>query len=329
MKTIDSLQESMFKRIRPLIVNYQFKPYQEYDIEQNRLVNYAVDEISSVLSRKENLVSVAEERGKLVGLVSLERLDWDAKHFGVEMAKIGYLISEGGFSKAFDVKSSLLSYLLKICSERQISHLTARVHTEDISSVHALENKSFRVMDTTVTYSFDLRKNQIPELEDQCYVREFRQDDLAKLANIALESFQRGRVATDRFHADPSLPSEKSDELYAKWIVNSCKGLADTVLVAEIDGIPVGYITCKVYRSLSEKLSERFGTMVISAVSSSARRKGIYTSLFNAGLRWLADRVNIVEVGTQVSNYIVQKVWNRVGFEIKGSHHNLVRTNIK
>lgn len=321
---IYSLEESMLERLKSLMTSYQFLPYQEYEIGQSRLVNNVVGEISDLLSSGENIILVAEQLGKLVGLVTCEKLSWDTRHFGIEMAKIRYLIVNADYSNTFEVKSALLSYLLMKCSKK-FHHLSIRVHTEDVSSIHSLENAGFRLMDTTVTYSFDFRKDQIVRLENECYVRKFRKNEIDKLANIATECYEEGRVATDRFHADPSLPSEKSDDLYVKWIVNSCKGLADTVLVAEVDGVPVGFITCKVYRQLSEKLGVRLGTMVISGVSPSCRGRGAYTSMFNTGLRWLAERVNIVEVGTQISNYVVQKVWNRLGFKLIRSQYTLHR----
>ena len=58
---------------------------------------------------------------------------------------------------------------------------------------------------------------------------------------MAFECFEDTAVATDRFHADPVLPKVKSSELYAKWLVNSCNDPSSEVLVAEIDGKPVGF----------------------------------------------------------------------------------------
>ena len=328
---ITLLEKSVPKGLTELVNEYQFKPYQEYEIENSRLVSYVIDDISKNLSSKDNFSLVAEKMGELVGLVSLEKLDWDTKHFGIQMAKIEYLIAKGEYSDCFELKSALLSNLLTKCSERGIIHLTARVHTEDISSIHALESSGFRIMDTRIMYSLDLRRKRMVHepvsSKTSCCVRQFKQNDVDKLANIALESFKGGRVATDRFHADPSLSREKSDQLYVKWVVNSCQGLADAVFVSEIDGIPVGYITCKVYNLQSQKLGVRFGSMIISAVSLSARQKGVYNTMFDAGLRWLADRVDIVEVGTQIGNYLVQRVWTKFGFVPNRSQHTLVRAS--
>lgn len=326
---ISVLEKSMLNELKPLIMNCRFKPYQEYDIPQNRLVNYVMDEVKHALSFPNGLVLVCEEKEELVGLVSANKLDWDTKHFGIEMAKIEHLVAGDEYSKSFDIKSALLSSLLKESLQKHVQHLTAAVYTEDISSLHALESKGFRIMDTHMSYSLDLHKCRPSEFKNQYVVREFRESDLEHLAKIARVSFTGGRIATDRFHADPSLSKEKSDELYVEWIVNSCRGLADVVLVAEIDDTPVGFLTCKILKSLDRKLGKRFGSIILNAVSPPARQKGVYSNLVNSALRWLAGQVDIVEVGTQIGNYVVQKVWTKFGFGLIRSQHLLTysRTN--
>ncbi|MCK4434606.1 hypothetical protein KAU92_03870, partial [Candidatus Bathyarchaeota archaeon] len=210
----------------------------------------------------------------------------------------------------------LISHTLTECCQKQISHLSARVYKEDLSSIHALESKGFQLMGIIVTHFLDLRKRKIVHLENQWNIRKFKPDDVPKLAKIAMESFKEKPVATDRFHADSSLPKEKSDDLYVQWIINACKGSSDTVLVAEMNELSVGFTACKVYRSLGEKLGVRFGAAILTGVAPSARGKGVHASLLNAALWWFADKVDIVEVGAQVSNYAVQRAWNRLGFKI-------------
>lgn len=311
-----SLERGMLERLRPLVANYRFKPYTEYRIEERLLASYVMDEISDMLSHEENFAFIAEERGKPVGLVSVERLDWDRKHFSIEMARIHYLVANGGYSKAFGLKCELIAHVLAECRRERISHLAARVYKEDLVSIHALEGKCFRLMDVIVTDFFDLRKKEVVHTANQWHVREFRPNDVRKLRKIAIDSFVKEPVAKQRFHADPYLPREKSDDLYVQWLIESCKGTSDTVLVAEMSGIPVGFSVCKVQMSPSKKLGVRFGTVVLTGVAPSARGRGVHASLLSAALRWFTDKVDIVEVGAEISNYAVQKAWNRLGFKI-------------
>jgi ribosomal protein S18 acetylase RimI-like enzyme len=315
-KKIYPLEGDMLERLKPLIMSYQFKPYREHQIEDHLLESYVIDEIDSLLSHRDNFAFVAEERGTLVGLVSVERLDWDTKHFGIEMARIPHLIASDGYSKAYELKCKLISHVLAKCCQEKISHLSARVSKEDLTSIHALESKCFRLMDVIVTGSLDLRKREIAQIENQWHVREFRSNDVPKLVDIAIESFKENPVTKQHFNADPYLPKEKSEDLYVQWLINSCKGLADTVLVAEMNGTPVGFSACKVQTSLNEKIGVRFGVVFLTAVTPSARGKGIHASLLNAALHWFSDKVDIVETGAEISNYAVQRAWNRLGFKI-------------
>ena len=313
---IYSIEKSMLAKLKPLIADYQFKPYKEYEIEQSLLDRYVIEEISDILSRESGFVFVGEEMGELVGLATLEKLDWDTKHFGIEMAKIRHLIARDGYPKALKVKRELISHLLAECREKRISHISARIYKEDISSIHALENKGFQLMDVIVTYYLDLRKMKPVRPRTQCRIRQFKQEDMPKLKEIVMECFGVETVATDHFHADPTLPKEKSDELYVQWIIESIREPSDTILIAELNRKLIGFTACRVHRSLGEKLGIRFGTIILTGVIPSARGKSVATSLSHAALQWFADKVDIVERGGQVSNYAVQRVWNRSGFRI-------------
>lgn len=314
-KRLYPLERYMMDRVKPIIASWHLKPYREYQIKEHLLENYVIDEIDDLLTHRGNFGFVAEERGTLVGLVSVERLDWDTKHFGIEMARIPHLITSGGDSKAFELKCELIACILAKCHEEKISHLSARVFKEDLTSIHALEINSFRLMDVIVTNSFDLRKKEISR-ESQWHVREFKQKDIPKLIEIAIESFKEKPVTKQRFHADPYLPKEKSEDLYVQWLINACEGLADTVLVCEINEAIVGFSACKVEKSLAEEIGLRLGNVFITGVTPSARGRGVHRSLLSSALHWFSDKVDIVEVGAEISNYAVQRAWNRLGFDI-------------
>ena len=319
------MQNSEIGTLQPLIADFRFKPYQEYEICSERIIRFVRDEILSCLSSRSGIVLICREKGRIVGFVSENRSDWDSQHFEIRMARIEYLAATGDYSKSLKVKRALLSGLVTENLSRDIHHLTCAFHTEDLSSIQAAESCGFRTMDTKVFYGIDFGRKPLVEFKATCNVREFRSNDLPKLIDIARESFKDGRIATDRFHADPSLSKEKSNELYVKWLVNSVNGFANIVLVAETEGTIVGYITCKIFDALNQRLGKKFGSMVISAVSPHARQRGIYTSLFGSGLQWLSQRVEVVEIGTQVGNYVVQGIWPKFGFALRRSENSFAK----
>lgn len=97
---------------------------------------------------------------------------------------------------------------------------------------------------------------------------------------------------------------------------NSCNDPFSVVLIAEIDGKPIGFNVCSINPTLSNLIGLRVGTMTLTAVDSSTRNKRVATSLLNASLAWFADKVDVIETGGQVSNYAIQRTWNTIGLKI-------------
>ena len=292
-----------------------FNPFAVYGVSQNAFANYVLSELSDVIS-KGGFVLVAKEDRKVVGLISSNRSEWDSLHFTIGMSKIDRLLSSGDYLESIHIKQRLISNLLARCSKELLLHISARISKEDLSRIHATKNKCFRLMDIIVTYSLDLRKHPRINTENPYLIRKLKPDEVPTLEKMAFDCFEDNVLATDRFHADRTLPKKKSSELYAKWLVNSNKYPFSEVLVAEIDGRPVGFNICNINHSLADMIGLRIGTMALTAVDSSYRNKLVATSLLNASIAWFADKVDVVETGGQVSNYPIQRAWNDVGLKI-------------
>ena len=315
---ICSYEPSCLDKLKRFIAQCNYLPFLEYGISRDLVSDYVIGEISDSVNSG-GLFFVAEEAEEIIGLIGSEKLEWDSTHFGIEAAKVNYLLASGDYFKSLNTKRELISYLLKRCYNRLTLHLSARVNKEDLSSIHALENKSFRLMDVLVTYSFDLRNKKGLETVPIHPVRSFKQSDLPQLVEISMECFREMPVATDRFHADPVLPKEKSDELYTKWLINFSQDYSSELLVAEMNGNIVGFNLCTVNKLIADKIGLRLGSIVLTGVKSSERNKLVGGSLLNASICWFRDKVDIIESGGQVSNYPIQRAWSKAGFKITKS----------
>jgi hypothetical protein len=309
-------------QLRPFVEKFEHLPFREYGVRNDQSANLVLDEISDAIS-KGGFCLVAKEQNEIAGLISLEKLDWDTNLFGFPVAKINHLLSAKEYSESFEVKRKLISSLVKRCCRNLLLHVSVRVNKEDLTSIHALESKSFRLMDVLVTYSFDFRKQSIDDLLIPNQIRKYKPDEIAMLSEIAQECFGESNVATDRFHADSTLPRERSDLLYVKWLVNSSQDPDSEILVAEMEGKPVGFNICSIGKKAAEKLGFRLGNIALTAVKPSERGRLIATSLLRASLVWFTDKVDVVETGGQVSNYAIQRAWARVGFKITRSQCTL------
>jgi ribosomal protein S18 acetylase RimI-like enzyme len=309
-------------QLKPFFEQFEYLPFREYSVETNLSANLVMDGISDSISTG-GFCLVAKEEDEIVGLVSLKKLDWDTRLFGFPIARIGYLLSKKNYGDPFVVKQKLISSLVNRCCKNLLLHVSVRVNKEDLTSIHALESKSFRLMDVLVTYSFDFRKHSTANLVIPNQIRRYKSDEIVELSEIARECFADYTVATDRFHADSTLPKEKSDLLYIKWLVDSSQDPLSEILVAEIDGKPVGFNICNIGKKTAKQLGFRLGNIALTAVKPSERGRSIATSLLSASLIWFADKVDIVETGGQVSNYAIQRAWVRVGFKITRSQCTL------
>ena len=312
---IFELNSKIEETLRSFLTSSLSNPFASYGAGQEHFVNYALSELSGNLSTG-GFILAAKEEGKVVGLISLKRSDWDTKHFGFEISNIGQLLAAGDYVKSTHIKKRLVSALIARCERELLLHVSARINKEDLSSIHALEHLRFKLMDVLVTYALDLRKSSVPNVETQFSVRKFRREEIPSLSQIALQCFQESALATDRFHADPILPKVKSGEVYERWLISSSNDPSSEVLVAELNGKPIGFNVCNINNSLAAFVGLRIGTMVLTAVEPSARKQCVASSLLKASLDWFKGKVDVVESGGQVSNYAIQKAWISLGLRI-------------
>ena len=134
-------------------------------------------------------------------------------------------------------------------------------------------------------------------------VRPFKNEDINILSNMAKNSF----LASYRYN-DAGFDKNKINELYSEWIINSCNGRADTVLVYDNNGIPEGFIACN--------LNKDKGIIDLVAVSENSRGKGIGLKLVSNSLLWFKEGVNLVEVSTEAMNYASLNIYHKAGFKI-------------
>ena len=141
-------------------------------------------------------------------------------------------------------------------------------------------------------------------------VRQSVPADIPHLRAVAHASHRQGR-----FHVDPSFPQTRCDELYAVWIERSCQGYADAVFVGEIDGLPVGYLSCHLTRSEA-------GRIGLFGVDVSARRRGLGSRLIHDAADWFGVQgVSKISVVTQRRNDAAMRLYKKHGFKTESKGH--------
>lgn len=233
--------------------------------------------------------------------------NFNSEIFGIKMGNIVNVCND-------DFEKKLTSLLVE-AKESEYSHLTIKIDSNEKGIFNTAVKHGFVLADTLVEYVFVFNKSILPNIKHKCILRDCEMSDLKILKEIAYDSFK-----IDRFHTDESLDNALCDEYYSKWIENSYNGFAQKVIVAEFNGEVVGFTTGKVYDD------DKYGHLVLSAVSDRARGLGIYTSMIHKGVQWMMDEhpeVNGLIVGTQINNLAVQKAWINLGFTVYSSTYVL------
>jgi GNAT superfamily N-acetyltransferase len=226
----------------------------------------------------------------------------DSERFGVRVAKA-------------NVTSHCLSRVLDFCAADRIDLLIARCSTSDLEAAQGMEAKGFLLMDSLLYYSFDLTKKEIPEDSCEVRIRRFLPGDETEIQRVASAAF-KGYMG--HYHADRRLDSGQCDEAYRSWAERSStvgKGVADEVLVAEIEGKIAGFATLRLN-------SPHEVEGLLFAVAPESQGKGICRLFMIRSLQWCrAQGATRMVISTQVTNVPMQKVWCRAGFEPSHSYY--------
>ena len=189
-----------------------------------------------------------------------------------------------------------------------IEFLSARVHVDDLDSVHSLEAAGFRLMDTLVYYGCALV--QRPDEEDSrpshVSVRAAVQSDKSTVQAVAAAAFH-GYLG--HYHADPRLDENDADAVYVEWAGSSVAGQSESrpVLVACENREAIGFLTLR-------DVGERTAEIVLNGVDPDYQGRGVYRTLLGASLALAREAGSErLIVSTQINNYSVQRVWANMG----------------
>jgi dTDP-4-amino-4,6-dideoxy-D-galactose acyltransferase len=220
-----------------------------------------------------------------------ELLEWDSRHFGL---KIGRVRVTG---HSVDMEKDVADWR----KWHAVDCLYLLAPSDRAEIIRLAEVLGFRLVDIRVTY--ERRLGPTEEDFPQDGIREFRPDDLASLRNMA------GTLHRDsRFFSDTRFPQTKSRGLFETWIEKACEDPAHCVLVAELEGVPVGYVAC-------QRKDDGVGQIQLIGVGPSAQGRGIGRRLVGAIINRLTiEKSRRLVVVTQGKNVAAQQLYQKCGF---------------
>ena len=229
-----------------------------------------------------------------------ELLKWDTDFFGFRIARVR------GDSLSEDLVKGIDSW----CRQEKIRCLYFLSRADDPETTRLAEDNGFRMVDIRVTLSLRIpgeRREIEKRRRSEATIRHACSQDTSGLLRIAGNSFY-----DTRFYFDANFPRHLVDSLYEIWVQRSLDSHDDAVLVAELDGSPVGFGLCRM------DAEPGVGILCLTAVSEEVRGRGIGQDLINGGLDWFSGRgVNEVYAVNQGRNVDMLRLNQHCGILIR------------
>lgn len=263
-------------------------------------------------------------------LAGVRLLEFDSRLFGFGVAALAPLVAPACPSRPIKDGGNGGRAVVAACLDRAAAmgarQVSASVRPDDVASQQALAASGFHLADTLVGFHLDLRNWQ--SQDGDRHVRPATGDDVEAVAAISAECFGNRKYNVNRFNSDPVFPESKVRDLYALWARNSFSGqAADRVFVYEVDGRPVGFITCSRPAESALALGVPLGKIPLNAVHPDFQGRGVYTALVRAALSWLSENgATQAEIRTQLANTAVHRTWEKLGARLALACHRFHRT---
>ena len=303
--------------VEGLIQAYPYKPFRNYRVLSRRRQDEVLRaEILAALQPGGFGVAAGTPGADAAAIV--RPLPWDSEFFGMPMAKVTYVLREANTPAA--VVRTAVDAALRGCRERGIQHVSARIDVADADTIQILEDAGFRMMDALATSIYHPKRAAPEPMKEMGVLRLFQPEDTAQILDITREAYRGFR---GRYHLDPHLARERSDELYIEWARKCLSGQwADVVLVTENgQGDVHGWAS---YRQL-EPVSTVGGMPIRGGGLGACRRDkpGAYAGLIRAAIVRIHCDGAVTECQTQIFNFPTIRVYEAVGTQFVRADYTL------
>lgn len=246
--------------------------------------------------------------------VFCERLPWDSKFFGYDVAKLWGIFPIDPSEYRFDTDySGTVAALLDKARKQGIHYLFAAVDSRDLPTLRALGRMGFQLIETRVYYHMDITNYSYQRFD----VRKATPNDIPSLGRAA----QMMANPFDRFHSDPFIKREDADRLMYKWVEASIvEGFADAVIVPNASN-PTAFCTVKYHQNKWDAWQIKISQVPFTAVSNEF--KGWFRKLLSEVHYHVREQIGAEHMFyiTQITNKAVIWVLESLGYRFGRSEH--------
>ena len=233
---------------------------------------------------------------------NIHRCDWDSKHIRKDVYRISSL------TPSQPEMTSSISFLDWESSLKKPSIVWARLASEAGDAIRTLETHGLRYNSSLNSYIWTAKDISF----SPCFnIRNASLEDAEQIGEIGANAF-----FFDRLFLDPSVENEVAENMYRDWSTNCVKGLCEKVLVVEINNEIAGFVSLTTDTQFCSILAGSYKRIVLVAVSSSHRGKGVGVQLVDAARQWTYNECyDFLLVGTSSVNLAAQNLYYKCGFK--------------
>lgn len=272
-----------------------------------------------VWEQKEYMTHYVEEQGRLVGYTII-RNEALSKLYEGDFFVVRFSLADFRTEHRDDQKSMLVDLMQYLWCEmkRQKGCYIFRLPSHFVDIMQAY-NQVFRSVGGCFcggTVEEIIHGKMLPyKLAEGMNIFSANRNYLEKHFNILLElTFDSFKEYHGQYHISPYTES-LAGKIYENWIRDSLQNTKDRIVVAELFGKPIGFIT------LSENENAVEG--VLNAVAKEYRNLGAYRAMLCFVINEATKKEKSFVISTQQDNFIVQGIWNSIGLRPFYSIYNI------
>jgi ribosomal protein S18 acetylase RimI-like enzyme len=285
---------------------------------------YGLDEISQSLAEETSIAFGSFVDGRIDGFIIYGDSPWDSRIIGRRIGTVKHFAVTKDDPEGAEILRELTNELTQALTKRRTECVVCRVQSSELAAIHALEQSGFLLMDTLLDFVFDfsrtpIEKIRFPERDGELKIRHAKAADLPALIDINEKSFGD---YFGRYHADPQMPAGIATRIYTEWVRSAFEGWADWILVAELNYQIAAYGLWRKALGTEERNCLRIAHYDLAAIDPKFRGRGLWTALMHEGMLIARGFAQYLLGPVHVSNYPVQHLLQKFGWNISGARHS-------
>ena len=227
---------------------------------------------------------------------------FDSAHFGRRMGKLDLVWLERG---------ATAEQLVAEAADLGFEHLAVRVPSTEPSAIQLFEQLGFRYMDTHATLEAACASpHDVPPTSSAIEVRGVVESDIEALMKLGENVFR-----LSRYEWDTALERDAVRSLVRDWIFNDCRGRADLVLTALLEGRISGFLACLWRPPEAENGLLAVAEIDLVTVAPEAQGRAVGRALVYAAQEASVGRADMITVQTQGGNIPAWRLYASCGFK--------------